>query len=784
MAVWVQQLRDGVGDLWNGGTTRPEPLAPDQERMVQVRRTQVVALLAPLANLAHLVSIAATALLVIPASTGWFRPCWAAAMAAVAVNSVRVWLPRRSLDAEIDALALRGLHAESLAFASLYGLALWRCLPTADAGQSASLIAIVAGVIGAGAIQMSVYRAVAYSWVWLHVTMVAVALIAVGGLVGTVLPIQLVIYGTALSIGITYLSASFERRCRAELAADAEREVVRILLDDVDGGARDWLWELGRDERFHSVSARFARSAGLPADAISEHRPADLLDLLDATSVAGGAEACERLRAAFDLGLPFRDVAVPARVDGRTVWWSWSGRPLRAPLGGGWSGVCSDVTEERHRQAEVLRLATVDDLTGLANRHQFTNELDRWLRAGPMALAILDLDNFKEVNDTLGHPVGDHLLHAVAARVTTALDPSEALCARLGGDEFAILVASDDEATVHARLDGVMASLQERFALAGNHLSISGCLGYARFPTDASSATELLRRADLALYDAKASGRATLRAYTPSIGERADVRATVRQELGHALEQGQLEVWYQPKVRLADTATIGFEALVRWQHPERGMVSPDAFIGVAEETGLIVELGAQVLRDALAALAQLPDHLTMAVNVSAAQLTNPGLAELVGDTLARHGLAARRLVLEITESLLVDDQAVRRLQHLRATGVQVSIDDFGTGYSSFASLRALPLDEVKVDRSFIEALDDDRLLDPALRHDEPGAALVSAILEVAAALSLRTVAEGVETANQARILTAMGCAIGQGYRFARPRPFAEVLTSMGTTGPA
>ncbi|MCB0958725.1 MAG: EAL domain-containing protein [Acidimicrobiales bacterium] len=773
MAVVGGQVRRGLEDLWNGGTNRPDPLGPDQERMVQLRRAQVVALLAPLANLAHLVSIAITGALLLPREAGWFVPAWTAATAGVAINSVRVWLPRRTSE-EIDVLALRGLHLESLAFATLYGAALWRCLAVAGPSQAAGLLATIAGVLGAGAIQMSVYRAVAYSWVWMHVVALSVGIL-LGDPAYRLLAVQLVVYGSALSLAITYLSASFERRCRAELAAEAERTVVRVLLDDLDGGARDWLWTLDRRERLQSVSERFGRSAGRAPAALEGRSIEELLALLGSDRAEGGRAAADRLRAVLAQGVPFRDLEVPVLVAGEVRWWAWSGRPLRAPLGEGWSGVCSDVTDERRRAAEILHLATVDSLTGLANRHRFGDELDAELAAGPLGLGIVDLDNFKEVNDTLGHPVGDELLVEVAGRLVAAASSGGARCARIGGDEFAIVLPGHDPAQIEADLRRIARSLRHPFTVAGAHLRISGCVGFALAPHDAEDATALLRLADLALYEAKAEGRAVVQRYHPAMGDRAELRAAVRRELGLALARHELEVWYQPQLDLASGRTVGVEALVRWRHPERGLIPPDAFIPVAEETGLIHELGADVLRMALDVLAQLPADVVVAVNVSAAQLVAPGLPARVARELAARGLPAARLVLEVTESQLVDELAVSRLREIRATGVRISVDDFGTGYSSFASLRSLPIDEVKVDRSFVAALDDRALVDPVRRGAEPGAVIVAAILEVASALSLRTVAEGIETAAQGEVLAAMECQLGQGYHFARPCSAAELL---------
>jgi diguanylate cyclase (GGDEF)-like protein len=769
----VDQVRSGLHELLAGGASRPEVLPPDQERLVQLRRAEVVALLAPMANLAHMASILVIGVFVLPDQLGWERWAWTVAMLACAANSVRVWLPRRA-DVGSGALALRGLHAESWTFAVLYGLIIWRTLSVTDLGQATTLIATLAGVIGAGAIQLSIHRSVALSWVWSHSATVSLAFLAIGGPTMVMLCVQLLFYGAALTIGITYLSASFAHRCRAELAAEAERSVVRVLLDDVDGGARDWLWQLDAAGRLRAVSDRFAQRAGVAAGAIDGGDLDHLFDLLDVRATPAGGVAAERLLASIAAGEPFRDLEMPVSVQGRLRWWAWSARPLTPPLGTGWTGVIADVTEERLHQDEILRLATVDELTGLANRHRFAGEIEARLAAGPVALGIVDLDHFKEINDSLGHATGDQLLREVAARLVASLDP-DAFCARLGGDEFALVLPGGDPSRVERQLHRAIGSLRGPFAADEAQLTVSGCLGYATAPVDADRADELLRLADLALYDAKERGHGSLQRYEPAIGARARHRATARQELGEALQQDQIEVWYQPKIDLRRRVVVGVEALVRWRHPERGIVPPGAFIEVAEETGMIVELGAQVLAAATAAVARLPESLTMAINVSAVQLASSDLPDLVRRVLADNAVAADRLVLEITESQLVHDEAIGMLRQVRDAGVQVSIDDFGTGYSSFATLRRLPIDEVKVDRSFVAPLDDERLLDRGERSEDAGAVLVSAILSVAAALSLRAVAEGIETEVQAEVLRDLGCTLGQGYRFGRPMPLAELL---------
>src|SRR5476651_1069263 len=365
---------------------------------------------------------------------------------------------------------------------------------------------------------------------------------------------------------------------------------------------------------------------------------------------------------------------------------------------GGWVATYEDVTERRQAEAKIMHMARHDALTNLPNRVLFREQMDQSLTRGEeFAVLFIDLDRFKGVNDTLGHPVGDALLCAVTKRLQLAL---------LGGDEFAIIAlgASPSEATELAAR--IIESIAESFDVLGHQVVIGTSIGIAIAPTDGTEPDQLLRNADMALYRAKAEGRGMYHFFQPEMDAQMQARHSVEVDLRKALAAGEFEVYYQPLVDLATNTVSGFEALVRWNHPERGLVGPDAFIPVAEEIGLIVPLGDWVLNQACRDAMTWPSKVTVAVNLSAAQFRNPTLALSVVSALNASGLSPSRLELEITETVLLqDDQGVLDVLHqVRDLGVRISMDDFGTGYSSLSYLRSFPFDKIKIDRSFIKEL--------------------------------------------------------------------------------
>ena len=382
------------------------------------------------------------------------------------------------------------------------------------------------------------------------------------------------------------------------------------------------------------------------------------------------------------------------------------------------------------------------------------------------AVHHIDLDKFKAVNDTLGHQAGDILLQDVGRRLKQLARPSDTI-ARMGGDEFVILqTPMSDRSEADALARDVVAALSAPFGLDGHQAVASASIGIAIAPADGSTPEQLLHNADVALYRAKSDGRGVHRFFEPAMEEEAQNRRALEQDLRNSLSAGEFELHYQPIVKTEGGEISGFEALVRWRHPQRGLVPPNSFIPLAEEIGLIVPIGEWVIRQACATASRWPSHLHVAVNISAVQFRQPGLTEVIVSALASTGLDPRRLEIEITESVLIQDRdaALTILHQLRALGIRIAMDDFGTGYSSLTYLQCFPFDKIKIDRSFVSGVG----------SDAGSLSIVRAVAALARGMGMTTIAEGVETGEQRDRIAAEGCTEMQGYLFSRPLPAAEI----------
>jgi diguanylate cyclase (GGDEF)-like protein len=437
----------------------------------------------------------------------------------------------------------------------------------------------------------------------------------------------------------------------------------------------------------------------------------------------------------------------------------------RRPVeGGGWVATHEDVTERRRAEAQVAHMAYHDALTGLGNRVLLRQQLEAALlrvqQGERIAVLYLDLDNFKTLNDSLGHAGGDTLLKAVAERLRGCLKQGDTI-ARMGGDEFAIVQVAVEQSTDAEYLARrLREALRMPLDVDGQQMTTDVSVGISLAPNDGTDASQLLKQADMAMYAAKCDGRGTFRHFEPEMNARALARRTLELDLRNAITRDEFVLHYQPLVNLERNEISSCEALLRWHHPERGMIMPDEFIPVAEETGLIAEIGEKVLRKACAAAATWPDHVTVAVNVSSVQFKNQALALKVVGALSASGLSARRLAIEVTETaLILDNEAtLATLHQLRGLGVQIVMDDFGTGYSSLSYLRSFPFDKIKIDRSFINGISDTGNAE----------AIVQATISMAASMNMTTTAEGVETKEQLAKIRALGCTEMQGYLFSRP----------------
>ncbi|MGL5838691.1 MAG: putative bifunctional diguanylate cyclase/phosphodiesterase [Sphingorhabdus sp.] len=545
-------------------------------------------------------------------------------------------------------------------------------------------------------------------------------------------------------------------------------ETVSLLLREFEDSGADWLWQTDTSRCVTHASPRFARALDAEPRVI-EGQP--LLKLIAGDSWETGhyPDELHDLAEKLKRRESFSNLIVPVTINGNRRWWELSASPRQADDGAflGFRGVGSDVTEQRESAEKISHLARFDTLTGLPNRLQLTealgqalSEADQWRRR--CGFMMIDLDRFKAVNDTLGHPIGDRLLAQVAKRLKMIMSPNE-LCGRLGGDEFAVVLKdASDAAYVSKVAKTIIETLSKPYEVDQNTLYIGASVGSAVGPIDGRTVELLMRSADLALYRSKDEGGNIHHSYQHKLHANAEERRVLEFELRNALKENQFHLQYQPVVDARNDHQItGFEALLRWNNPKFGMVSPAKFVPVAEDARLIVPLGNWVLRQACSDAMQWPENVKIAVNVSVDQLTSPGFVEQVVQALHDTGLPAWRLEIEVTESIFVRDGglAVQVLDRIRKLGIKLSLDDFGTGYSSLGYLSNIRFDTIKVDRSFVTG---------ASKGKAECIAIIRAVVAMADALNIKTTAEGVENEQELTMIQQFGCDKIQGYYFGRP----------------
>ena len=559
---------------------------------------------------------------------------------------------------------------------------------------------------------------------------------------------------------------------RPILPGDHARRVE--LLDSFEKANLGWFWATDAKGRLIYLSQSAIERLGLePGHVIGKL----LVDLFESAENSSLTEDLEKRPLAYYLGTrnTISQVQVRLLTSGDPVFVEITGKPHFDSRNNfiGYRGSAKDVTRSRESQRDAERLSQFDSLTGLANRHRMSTQLDTKLkqfRAAKRvcALMMLDLDRFKQVNDTLGHPAGDELLKQVASRLKQ-LCGHRGEIGRLGGDEFQIMLPDMDDRGELGDLGArIIQMVAQPYSINGSRAIIGVSLGIAVAPYDGLDAEELVSAADLALYAAKGGGRGQYRFYSSDLKEGAQMRRMLEEDLRDALIKDELVMHYQPIVKAKDYNLSGFEALIRWQHPERGFVSPEIFIACAEDIGMISEIGEWALRRVCEEAQQWPMELRVAVNVSPTQFVNDGFVDIVQRALQSSGLAPERLELEITESVFAgDDEHTLDIFHrLKELGVRLALDDFGTGYSSMSYLRKAPFDKIKIDQSFVRG---------STEEGNNNSAIISAIVSLAQALKMETVAEGTETKDELKLVIDKGASHIQGYIFSRPVTNEEAL---------
>ena len=724
-------------------------------------------------------SVAAAAPAAVPQAPLWG---WLVALMVLTLGHLQFWHQCRRQGRPLH-IHRRRIGAYELQ-AGLTGL-LWSAPPVLMAFGGDATLGVVSGatlmtVLCAGSLTlMSMPRA-------LHafLGMLSLGPVIGAGLQGGLPAWSLLLQWLLLS-GIAVASSrgvqrNLHARVSAEVKSDHQMQLVGLLLRDFEEQGSDVIWEIDAGGRLCHVSSHLAEALGREAATLNDRSLLGLLAELQKDLPESERESAGQLHERLTEGQPFRDVLLPMMVGGQQRWWSMTAKPLVNERGTpvGWRGVARDVTQARHADRRLTWLAHNDTLTGLTNRAHFRVLLEKVLggakareqAGGPAhcgAVMCLDLDGFKNVNDTLGHATGDALLVEVARRLKEAAGRGQVV-ARLGGDEFAVLMRSvrqDEE--IGAAGQRIIEAMRAPCEVMGAAVPVRVSVGIARFPQDGMTVDEMMQHADLALYDAKSHAPGSVRFFVARLGEQVRRRLVLERDLREAIERGQLELHFQPKVSLRDWTVTGFEALLRWNHPEHGPISPVEFIPVAEESGLILQMGEWALGQACLEAARWPDPLQVAVNISPVQVMAQNLPDAVQRALQRSGLAPHRLELEITESVFINETrgTVERLHALGRLGVQIALDDFGTGYSSLAYLRRFPFDTLKIDRAFVREL----LISRDARS------IVRNILALAQSLRMSTVAEGVEEPMQVSVLEAEGCDMVQGYYASRPMPARDVI---------
>jgi len=541
----------------------------------------------------------------------------------------------------------------------------------------------------------------------------------------------------------------------------------------------DWVWEHDAELRFTYISESIEITTGIKAAMLLGRRCA-----CDEPFVAA-ADVLARHLESVNARRPFRDLDYQLLLaDGSRFHIRMSGEPVFDDNGAyqGYRGVGRDVTRAVAAEQKLRYMASYDGLTGLPNRHMFREHLERILpssqRGSGCAVCLIDLDGFKSINDALGHDAGDELLEVVARRLVQALRADD-FVARLGGDEFVVLIESTDQEVLAGVAQKLLAVIATPLVLRNCAVHVTGSIGISRYPDDGADASTLLKHADVAMYCAKEAGKNATKFYTAEMASQTASQLNLEAELGLALGRQELTLFYQPKFHIATGRIVGAEALLRWNHPERGMILPGEFISIAEERGLIVPIGCWVIREACRQLRSWRDAGLLldcvAVNLSARQFTNDSIVDDIAEAMLQYGVGPGEFEVELTESVLMAEPelASQILRRMNAQGVHVAIDDFGTGYSSLSYLKRFPARTVKIDRSFVDGLP----------GDADDAAITRAVIAMAHNLGLSVVAEGVESHDQLAFLSELGCDQAQGFLFGRPMPaekFAKLLPPLNT----
>ncbi|MEM7492570.1 MAG: EAL domain-containing protein [Pseudomonadota bacterium] len=576
------------------------------------------------------------------------------------------------------------------------------------------------------------------------------------------LSVLTLVYGGVLYFGARLAYTQFARQKLSQEALEEQTQVIGLLLKDFEENASDTLWQTDIDGRFAAMPDLFGTSPQTQAE--NSNVGKSFIDTFKPD------EASTLLSQHMRAQLPFKDVVVRSNNETKR-WLSVTGKPVfEGGIFQGYRGVLSDVTQARETEERVMFMAHHDELTGLPNRNQFTTELntlskDKSDGVGDWFIVWLDLDRFKWINDTMGHDLGDRVLEAVAGRLLDYVS-QQGIVARISGDEFAIVDHTEDYRTLQEYVENLLSALSEPYSIWGNKLNCRASAGVKVLPSGYFDVNKALKQADTALNDAKSRERGSWCLFDHRMEDQIRAEHQLEGDLQKAVENNEFRLFFQPIMSAETREVVACETLLRWEHPQRGLLTPDMFIQFAEENGLITRIGSWTIRNAIEKAATLHPSIRVAINVSPLQIHSDGLVPTVVNALAQSGVDPARIELEITESVMISDTefTMERLLQLKEIGVRIVLDDFGTGFSSLSYLRQFPFDKLKIDRCFIEGVE----------TDPDSQAITRATLSLARALKIRCTGEGVETPGQADFLQENGCDELQGFMFSRPQPLENL----------
>ncbi|MGB3627442.1 MAG: EAL domain-containing protein [Henriciella sp.] len=745
---------------------------PDEQKsIVRAKQLESVGRLTPMIALANLVNAMVVVMCFWNTPGNRLIGLWCftfvVATAIMTFGHMRARMRNRAAPAkQISHEATEAAIERYARFASFLGL-LWGVLPLlimpfTDSTSQLAVSVIMAGVMFGGVLLVSRIPEAANSFLIPTTIGYIVGLQLGQDPRNDFLSVLALVYAAVLWTSARWSYRQFVEQHLSSVAVEQQAQLIGLLLRDFEESTSDWLWQT--DEAGELIE--------IPMPALGETTAFDAMAPgQNLVSLFRTSESRNILSKSLERKQGFRDLVLQVEAE-KDAWWSLTGKPIfdEAYHFVGFRGVASDITQSKVIEDRIAYMAHYDPLTGLPNRAYLHEHLEkaslRPIKSGhERALLWLDLDNFKWVNDTMGHPAGDELLCQVASRLNDAVAKADVV-ARLGGDEFAALVEVQDHETLMEVVRHTSDMLNEPYEIWGSIVHCGASIGVRPIEQHNMDIQTLLKHADLALYQAKEAGKRTWCVFSQQLAERAQARRTIEIDLNHAVENSELKLYFQPQISAASGEIVGCETLIRWEHPTRGLLGPNNFIQHAEDSGIITRLGEWALREALATARRLPEHMHIAVNISPLQIHSSSLVTTIINALGANGIDPARLELEITESVLMTDTdfTLSRLNQLKDIGLKISLDDFGTGFSSLSYLRRFPFDRLKIDRSFVEDID----------HDEDSRAITKATLNLAKALNMKCTAEGVETESQKQFLTDIGCDELQGYLVSRPQPLEKL----------